>query len=118
ASAATFVGSSVAGADSAMTSALAVSATGADSAMTSALAVSATGAASATGSVRASASSAGTTSTTSAVSAVLDVDSNDGCSSSVAGSSVMLSNSLFRVMLSGSGLRTFGITAAPEFLAP
>ena len=48
----------------------------------------------------------------------LDVDSDDGCSSSVAGSRVGISNSVFRVMLSGSGLRTFAITAAPGFLAP
>ena len=54
---------------------------------------------------------------TSAVSG-LDVDSCDGCSSSVAGSRVGVSNSVFRVMLSGSGLRTFAITAAPGFLAP
>jgi hypothetical protein len=31
---------------------------------------------------------------------------------------VGVSNSVFRVMLSGSGLRTFAITDAPEFLAP
>jgi hypothetical protein len=56
---------------------------------------------------------------------VLDVDSRNGWSilgresGSVAGSSVGVSNVVFRVMLSGSGLRTFafGITAAPEFLA-
>ena len=47
----------------------------------------------------------------------LDVDSNDGCSDSVAGSRVGVSNSVFRVMLSGSGLRTFDIAWVPEFLA-
>jgi hypothetical protein len=31
---------------------------------------------------------------------------------------VGVSNSVFRVVLSVSGLRTFGIAAAPEFLAP
>ena len=49
---------------------------------------------------------------------VLDVDSCNGCSSSVAGSRVGVSSSVFRVMLSGSGLRTFAITAAPGFVQP
>ncbi len=42
----------------------------------------------------------------------LDVDSYDGCSSSVAGSKVGVSSSVFRVILSVSGLRTFAITAS------
>jgi hypothetical protein len=45
------------------------------------------------------------------------VDSDDGCTCSVAGSGLGVSNSVFRVMLSGSGLRTFAITAAPEFFS-
>ena len=78
----------------------------------------AAGTAWATGSVEASASSAGgsTAVCASAVSG-LDVDSDDGASSSVAGSRVGVSSSVFRVMLSGSGLRTFGMTAAPDSLA-
>ena len=39
----------------------------------------------------------------------LDVDSGDGCSCSVAVSSVGISSSVFRVGLSVSGLRTFAI---------
>ncbi len=64
----------------------------------------------------ASASSAGETSASAA--SGLDVDSGNGCSSSVAGSRVGVSNSVFRVMLSGSGLRTFAIAAAPGFITP
>ena len=41
---------------------------------------------------------------------IVDVDSDDGCSFAVAGSSVGVSNSVFRVMLSVSGLRTLDIT--------
>ena len=62
-----------------------------------------------------SASSAGVVA--SAVSG-LDVDSYDGCSCSAAGSSVGVSNSVFRVVLSVSGLRTFAITASSRIPSP
>jgi hypothetical protein len=48
----------------------------------------------------------------------VDVDSGNGCSSSVAGSRVKASICVFRVALSGSGLRRFAMyVPAPGFLA-
>jgi len=48
----------------------------------------------------------------------LEVDSNGGWSVSAGGSRVGVSNSVFKVMFSVSGLRTFAITKAPELRAP
>ncbi len=69
------------------------------------------------GSLVVSASSAGAVASGTAAVSGVDVDSDDGCSRSVAGSITGVSSSVFRVMLSVSGLRTFDITVlAPGFL--
>ena len=77
----------------------------------------ATGSASATDSVRASASSAGDSTELRRSRGWTWIRATAAQAPSQ-GQGLGVSNSVFRVMLSGSGLRTFAITAAPEFLAP